>query len=59
MQGRKQGKLTSVTLCSKEDFGNARKVAFEAMKSRAYLYPLKVGNIAPSEAAKVDLLIAI
>ncbi|OAR01871.1 hypothetical protein LLEC1_05814, partial [Akanthomyces lecanii] len=25
----------------KEDFGNARKVAFEAMKSRAYLYPLK------------------
>ncbi|ATY60270.1 hypothetical protein A9K55_005574 [Cordyceps militaris] len=25
----------------KEDFGNARKVALEAMKSRAYLYPLK------------------
>ncbi|OAA72085.1 hypothetical protein ISF_01158 [Cordyceps fumosorosea ARSEF 2679] len=25
----------------KEDFGNARKVAVEAMKSRAYLYPLK------------------
>ncbi|KAJ6780867.1 hypothetical protein PWT90_01909 [Aphanocladium album] len=26
----------------KEDLGNARKVAFEAMKSRAYLYPLKL-----------------
>ncbi|KAK8148710.1 hypothetical protein G3M48_009386 [Beauveria asiatica] len=25
----------------KEDFGNVRKVALEAMKSRAYMYPLK------------------